>query len=511
MEASEINIEEWPIESVIPYERSLKVRSHVKVRAIANSIQNYGFDQPIVVDSDGVIIKGIGRLEAAKFLSMKTIPVIKADHLSAMEIIATRIADNKVAESEWNKDFLWEEIEDLISEGMEPKAFGFDARRLQDMFPDMLLDDFDPDTHENIDPPQNSNTPLYEEPLDEDTYQGSSGVVIPHGKEDAWLNHLSMVDYLNLHERIILNLSAGKTSIATLFWCIDNGLKDKLYIIYGNVGWGIESPDTYRYLKYIEKKADIKIAFAGSSNPRHPGGFEDNIMQFGFPEILGGCWVETEIRNARINSVLKGEGFYQAKTPPLSANSLSPTTPFIGNTPYVQVLGIRWYRNSIARANFPERGNMMGSNIHFASPLIKWKDLDVIKYLKNKGCKLHEIYLTQNEHNCFLCPKNASTTNIRYRKLYPKLWAHVLKYYAEGSRFTEITPSSICDWLKSTDDNEDNISLFSAQVTTDKEFMRDDVLNKKYRNSAHRILEDALQGQPIYKSVTDEYNTKVCN
>ena len=310
MDVVKPEIQMYPVDSVIPYERSLKVRSHVKIRAIANSIQLYGFDQPIVIDDENIIIKGIGRLEAAKFLGITEVPVIKVTGLSAMELIAARIADNKVAESAWDKDFLWEEVEDLINEGMEPKAFGFDVKRLQDMFPEMLLDNFNDASPEQTGLPGLQTPPLPEESLGNDEETDTfSGTVLAHRGEDMWYNKLPMIDYLNLHDNIILNLSAGKSSIATLLWCIENGLKEKLYIVYGNVGWGIEHPDNYRYLKYIEDKCGITIHFAGSSNPQHPGGFEDNIMQFGFPELFRGCWVESDIRNYRLNAILKNENF----------------------------------------------------------------------------------------------------------------------------------------------------------------------------------------------------------
>ena len=508
---NDLIITEWPIESVIPYDRSLKVRSHVKIRAIAHSIQNYGFDQPIVVDNEGVVIKGIGRLEAAKFLKLEHVPVIQVNNLNAMEIIANRIADNKVAESEWDKDFLWLEVEDLINEGMEPNAFGFDAKRLQDMFPEMLLDDFNPD---HLDDPNRNpggnRPPLPDENLTDDQMEfGTKGIILSHKKDDLWLNYLPMIDYLNTHDTIIVNLSAGKTSIATLFWCIEHGLKDKLYVLYGNVGWGVETPDTYRYLKYIEDKADIKIHYAGSSNPRHPGGFEDNIMQFGFPEMFNDCWIETEIRNARINAILKTKRFKDK-----NKNSPLPDNPFIGDIPVVQVMGVRWEGNPVNRTKFPNRGSILGNDMHFASPLITWKSLDVVRYLKEKGCKLHSIYKTQDKHNCFLCPKNKMLTMVRFRKLYPKLWTQVLTYYSEGGRFTSLLSDSIYKWITSSEDLDSVVGTYSSQIVKDSnvtQFMKNKSLDKKYRNSAHRIVDDDLQGQPIYKSVTDQYGINVCN
>ena len=100
-------------DELIPYGNNPKEHPKEQVNKIASSIKNYGWDQPIVVDGDGEIIKGHGRLQAAEKLGLAEVPVIRRSDLSNAEAKAARIADNKTAESPWNDDLLATEIEVL--------------------------------------------------------------------------------------------------------------------------------------------------------------------------------------------------------------------------------------------------------------------------------------------------------------------------------------------------------------------------------------------------------------
>jgi len=100
-------------DGLIPYTNNPKEHPDEQVNKIASSIKNYGWDQPIVVDGDGEIIKGHGRLQAAEKLGLDEVPVIRREDLSDAEAKAARIADNKTAESPWNDDLLGTELEVL--------------------------------------------------------------------------------------------------------------------------------------------------------------------------------------------------------------------------------------------------------------------------------------------------------------------------------------------------------------------------------------------------------------
>lgn len=119
----ELKIEWWPIEAVKPYENNVKIHEEEQVEKIAQSIKQFGFDQPIVVDKDGVIIKGHGRTEASRFLGLKKVPVLVRRDLTEEQIKAARIADNRVAISDFDTVGLQNEIASIKLRCAEiPKA-----------------------------------------------------------------------------------------------------------------------------------------------------------------------------------------------------------------------------------------------------------------------------------------------------------------------------------------------------------------------------------------------------
>ena len=99
---------------VIPYDNIPRINDEA-VKYVANSIQEFGFKQPIVVDTNNVVVTGHTRLKAAKRLGLKEVPVIVADDLTQDQIDAYRIADNSAgASSDWDDDLLSIEISRLV-------------------------------------------------------------------------------------------------------------------------------------------------------------------------------------------------------------------------------------------------------------------------------------------------------------------------------------------------------------------------------------------------------------
>lgn len=104
-------IEMWPIEKVKPYPKNAKKH---KVKWIAKSIKEFDFDQPIVVDKKGIVIKGHGRLEAAKQLELTEVPVIVRKDLNKKQAAMARLADNRAAQGGgFDIEMLVEELETL--------------------------------------------------------------------------------------------------------------------------------------------------------------------------------------------------------------------------------------------------------------------------------------------------------------------------------------------------------------------------------------------------------------
>ncbi len=121
----QLSVEYWDISRVIPYINNTKKHPPEQVDKLASMIAEYGFDVPIVVDGDGVIIKGHGRLQAFKKLNAAIVPVVVRNDLTPAQVKAARIADNKIAESEWDMDLLKLELEELKELDFDLDLTGF--------------------------------------------------------------------------------------------------------------------------------------------------------------------------------------------------------------------------------------------------------------------------------------------------------------------------------------------------------------------------------------------------
>ena len=118
-----LQIENLKITDVIPYEKNPR-RNDEAVQYVVNSIREFGFKVPIVIDRDNVVVCGHTRLLAAKQLELEFVPCIRADDLTDEQIRSYRLADNKVAEfSLWDDDLLAQELDALLD--IDMTAFGF--------------------------------------------------------------------------------------------------------------------------------------------------------------------------------------------------------------------------------------------------------------------------------------------------------------------------------------------------------------------------------------------------
>lgn len=119
-----MNIINMPINELLRYENNPRNNKDA-VKYVAESIKDFGFKVPIVVDRNKVIIAGDTRYQAAKKLKLKEVPCIIADDLTEEQVKAYRLADNKVSEfSTWDMDKLEAELADLLNVDM--MAFGFE-------------------------------------------------------------------------------------------------------------------------------------------------------------------------------------------------------------------------------------------------------------------------------------------------------------------------------------------------------------------------------------------------
>lgn len=119
-------IEVWPVGRLQPYERNARTHDAAQVTKIAASITEFGFTNPILVDSTDGIIAGHGRLMAAKDLGLAEVPVIVLDYLTDAQRRAYILADNRLAlDAGWDNDMLAAELAELQGEGYDLGLTGF--------------------------------------------------------------------------------------------------------------------------------------------------------------------------------------------------------------------------------------------------------------------------------------------------------------------------------------------------------------------------------------------------
>ena len=130
-------IEVWPVEKLVPYDRNPRTHSPEQVSQIAASIVEFGFLNPILVDSGAGIIAGHGRLQAAKQLGLAQVPVVVLDHLTETQKRAYVIADNKLAlNAGWDDKMLRDELAALELENFDLPVTGFTDDELADLLAD---------------------------------------------------------------------------------------------------------------------------------------------------------------------------------------------------------------------------------------------------------------------------------------------------------------------------------------------------------------------------------------
>ena len=127
------------VSELIPYAQNTKKHDQKQIENVANSIKRFGWQQPIVIDENNVVVIGHCRLLAAKKIKQKEVPCTVASGLTDQEIRELRIADNKTNESPWDMDMLNVEMPDLDFEGFE---FDFDFASGENYSPNEFGDSF---------------------------------------------------------------------------------------------------------------------------------------------------------------------------------------------------------------------------------------------------------------------------------------------------------------------------------------------------------------------------------
>jgi DNA modification methylase len=130
-------LERLPIESLLPYARNSRTHSDAQVAQLVASIREFGFTNPVLVQDDGTIVAGHGRVMAAKQLGLSDVPVIRLSHLSEAQARAYVIADNKLAlNAGWDNDVLAAEVKALEALGFGHELMGFSDDEFGELFAD---------------------------------------------------------------------------------------------------------------------------------------------------------------------------------------------------------------------------------------------------------------------------------------------------------------------------------------------------------------------------------------
>jgi DNA modification methylase len=125
-------IELWPIDRLRPYERNPRTHSDAQVDQIAASMVEFGWTNPVLIDEQGGILAGHGRLLAARKLGLDEVPVIRFEHLSEAQKRAYLIADNQLAlQAGWSEELLAQELAWLRNESFDLDLIGFDATEIE--------------------------------------------------------------------------------------------------------------------------------------------------------------------------------------------------------------------------------------------------------------------------------------------------------------------------------------------------------------------------------------------
>jgi hypothetical protein len=139
-----VEIVERSIDVLVPYPYNPLIHNKHQIEAIAESIKFYGFNSPIIIDESNNIIAGHGRFFAAKHIGLSVLPCVEARHLSSAQVRAYRIADNKLASTDWDFELLSKELEAITDElDILPQSLGFSDDEVANLLSEVEDDEDD--------------------------------------------------------------------------------------------------------------------------------------------------------------------------------------------------------------------------------------------------------------------------------------------------------------------------------------------------------------------------------
>uniref|UniRef100_A0AAU8AZ85 ParB protein n=1 Tax=Dulem virus 36 TaxID=3145754 RepID=A0AAU8AZ85_9CAUD len=125
MRGEKVKIEYKKLSDLKPYKKNAKKHPKEQIERIAESIKQFGFTQPVIIDKNNCVVAGHGRMLGAKKAGLQEVPTVCLDDLTEEQIKAYRLIDNKLNESGWDYELLNEELEQIFNIDMD--LFGFDS------------------------------------------------------------------------------------------------------------------------------------------------------------------------------------------------------------------------------------------------------------------------------------------------------------------------------------------------------------------------------------------------
>ncbi len=246
-----MKIQETPIDKISPYFKNAKEHKDAQVKKVANSIREFGFNQPIVVDKEGVIIVGHGRYLAAQLLGMEKVPTLILD-IDDERAKAYRLADNKLNESPWKMDLVIEELKTISMEMIDLTGFDSDLiLETKEDFPDLAPtkhrselgdiyelgqhrlicgDSTDPETYNKLLEGSKARLIFTDPPYAVD-YEGSDGKIENDAKTPE--------EALEFYKKVATQLHSFSTDDANLYWWYASRLQPTNEKALLETGWHV--------------------------------------------------------------------------------------------------------------------------------------------------------------------------------------------------------------------------------------------------------------------------------
>lgn len=446
-----------PIYSLKPYEQNTKCHTKLQISKIAASIRNYGFDVPIVIDEDSMILKGHGRWEALKFLGREQVPVIRRTDLSEGEKRMHIISDNKLAESEWDPKLLIDEILTLGNE-FNIKDLGFDARGLDKILPEDMLSELSLPSKSDKDKKEENRENMFDEDGERNPFYGESSMISELG--DKELYKLSIEEFVDYHDDIIVNFSSGKDSTSSALWCFEHFDHRKINLIFANPGWRIEWPQTIEYIDYAndffrEKYGwEKRIVTCGGNGVSK---FENELMQKGYM-IPHMCFVQSTLKLSAMKTAETKQGWRNED-----------------GKKRLKIISIRWEESKNREREYPERGSLNSTPFNYCSPIIKWSGDITAKYVFDHGMKLNPVYQFSPRAGCMCCPSCKPTLLYIIKEKYPESYKQLMEWHSISARKTGKFSKFIDKYLILPDEiQEESLkadSIYEKYAMTDEELI----------------------------------------